>query len=129
MLSINKLLLPVASALLVLGAFVASLADTLDDASPPDEVNSKALWTTGSISSHKGFQHYFRLEFELLTNQAMILGDYHPNDEESRLKLQLKALQIELAYTCCHAVQSDHATMQLYQRPALTTQGQCELCS
>ncbi|KAL7430751.1 hypothetical protein ACHAXM_002342 [Skeletonema potamos] len=100
MLSINKLLLPVASALLVLGAFVASLADTLDDASPPDEVNSKALWTTGSISSHKGFQHYFRLEFELLTNQAMILGDYHPNDEESRLKLQLKALQIELAYTC-----------------------------
>jgi len=88
------------SALLFLGAFVASLENTPDDASPPDEGNSSApLWTTESISSHKAFQHYFRLEFELLTNQAMILGDYHPNDEESRLKLQLKALQIELAYT------------------------------
>ena len=70
------------------------------DASSTDQTNSTTtILTTETISSHKGFQHYFRHEFKLLTSQAMILGDYHPNDEESRLKLQLKALQIELAYT------------------------------
>ena len=101
--SFKALLLTVsAMMLLFLGAsFVASLEKIPDDASAAaDPVKSTTSpWTTENISSHKGFQHYFRLEFELLSDQAMILGDYHPNDEESRLKLQLKALQIELAYT------------------------------
>lgn len=84
--------------LLVVGSYV--LAAPFNDASSADRSNSTtAPWTTETISSHNGFRHYFRHEFELLTNQAMILGNYHPNDEENRLKLQLKALQIELAYT------------------------------
>jgi hypothetical protein len=80
---------------------VASLENKLNDASAKDQLNatSSSPWTVGTISSNKDFQHYFRLEFELLTSQSMILGDYHPNDEESRLRLQLKALQLELAYT------------------------------
>ncbi|KAL7499127.1 hypothetical protein ACHAWT_006832 [Skeletonema menzelii] len=87
--------------LLLIGRFVAPQeSPSPNNASSTDLVNStSSSLTTGSISSHKGFRHYFRHEYELLTSQAIILGDYHPNDEESRLKLQLKALQIELAYT------------------------------
>lgn len=89
---------PVVVLLLFVGCF--ALTVPLNNASATDNVNStNSTWTTESISSHNGFRHYFRREFELLTTQAMILGDYHPNDEENRLKLQLKALQIELAYT------------------------------
>ncbi len=82
--------------LLLVGSF--ALAAPINDSGDP--LNSTTSdWTTETITSHNGFRHYVRHEFELLTNQAMILGDYHPNDEENRLKLQLKALQIELAYT------------------------------
>eukprot|EP00984_Skeletonema_dohrnii_P026709 scaffold16102_cov78-Skeletonema_dohrnii-CCMP3373.AAC.1 len=86
---------------LLFGTLVAPLESlSPNDASSTDQANSTTTTlTTETISSHTGFQHYFRHEFKLLTSQAMILGDYHPDDEESRLKLQLKALQIELAYT------------------------------
>jgi len=97
-----KFLLPTQQLVVVLLLLVGSLATPLElnDAPSTDRVNSTSSpWTTATISSHDGFRHYFRHEFELLTKQAMILGDYHPNDEENRLKLQLKALQIELAYT------------------------------
>lgn len=102
MIRLCKFFLPTQAVVILLLLVVVSLAlaAPINDASSADPINSTTShWTTNTISSHNGFRHYFRQEFELLTNQAMILGDYHPNDEENRLKLQLKALQIELAYT------------------------------
>lgn len=98
---LRSLIQPVLALLLLFGSLVAQESVSLNDASSTVLVNSTTTtpWTTKTISSHKGFRHYFRQEFELLTRQAMILGDYHPSDEENRLKLQLKALQVELAYT------------------------------
>lgn len=87
--------LPVVSLLTV----VSSIENELNDNTSAQPVNATSSPTTRSISSDKGFQHYVRQEFEMLTDQAMILGNYHPNDKESRLRLQLKALQIEMAYS------------------------------
>lgn len=95
MISFIILMLPVVLLLTV----ASSIENDLNDNISAQLVNATSSPTTRSISSDKGFQHYVRQEFEMLTDQAMILGNYHPNDKESRLRLQLKALQIEMAYT------------------------------